>query len=141
MNVKVTLKTVISDENNREHIDVSAEGKYYEKDETYVLLFNEKDPDGNNVRNMITISEDKVVVKRTGHVKMNQIFREGQRTESTYYHPFGTMRMETETKQIDFNRENNGRQGSLDITYLLRLNEQEPQNHQLSLTYKREATK
>ncbi|MRG86239.1 DUF1934 domain-containing protein [Salinibacillus xinjiangensis] len=138
MNVKVTLKTEITDQSFREQMDVVEKGEFYDNDDTHVLIFNEHDEDGNAIRNMITISQDKVVVKRKGKVKMNQIFREDRITESTYYHPYGTMRMETETKDIEFSEPVKGLLGQVDISYLLSINEQEPQSHRLTLTYERE---
>jgi uncharacterized beta-barrel protein YwiB (DUF1934 family) len=138
-NVKVTLKTIISDPNEREQIDVKTSGKFYEKEDTYVLMFNETVEDGNSVKNMVTIGPDRVSINRTGHVKMNQIFRTDHITESTYYHPFGTMRMETDTQKINFSKEESSVKGELDISYMLKLNEQEPQKHRLTLTFERKA--
>ncbi len=136
-NVKVTLKTIISDPEEREQIDVVANGKFYSNEDTYVLLFNETVEDGNSVRNMVTIGSEKVAIKRSGHVKMNQIFKKDQITESTYYHPFGTMRMETNTQEIAFEEAEGKTKGKLTITYMLRLNEQDPTKHDLVLTYER----
>ncbi|GAA0487650.1 hypothetical protein GCM10008986_11470 [Salinibacillus aidingensis] len=138
MSVKVTVKTDITDDNAREQMDVTGRGKCYDNGDSLVLIFNEKDEDGNSVKNMTTITSDKVTIKRKGTVKMNQIFRENRATESTYYHPYGTMHMETKTNQIDFSRSGNGDEGRLLISYSLSLNQQEPQRHKLTLTYERE---
>jgi uncharacterized beta-barrel protein YwiB (DUF1934 family) len=137
MHVKVKLKTIISDDHDREQLEVSANGQYIEKEGTIVLIFTERGEDGNQVKNMVTIAPDKVSVKRTGHIRMHQIFRENKVTESTYYHPFGIMRMETETKQIQFiqNKSSLKTNGRIEIDYLLRLNDHDPVNHRLILAY------
>lgn len=138
MSVRVTVKTDIADQSFREQMSIAGKGKCYDNGDSQVLIFNEKDEDGESVKNMTTISDDKVTIKRTGSIKMNQIFREDHATESTYYHPFGTMHMETKTNQIEFSKDQNGQKGQLFISYSLRLNQQEPQRHTLTLTYERE---
>ena len=135
--VKVSLKTIIHDPNEREQIDVVANGRLSKKDDTYVLQFNETTEDGNSVRNMVTISKNKISIKRSGYVRMNQIFREQMMTESTYYHPFGMMRMETTTERMDVHVSEDGKKGNIHISYLLSLNEQEPQKHEMALTFER----
>lgn len=134
--VDIELKTVILDQGEKEEMIIKQKGRYFLKDGTVIILFDEEDENGEMIQTMITMQSKRAVLKRSGKIRMNQLFKPDQKTESVYHHPFGNMLMETYTEQLTFTEED--RQGYLSIEYQLSLNGQEPRKHQLMFTYKKE---
>ncbi|MCP8617398.1 DUF1934 domain-containing protein [Salirhabdus salicampi] len=133
VNVKVT--SMISESGHKETIEVEEQGRYYQKGDTHILIFDEKDDEDNVTHNFFTINEEKVVLKRSGQMRMNQMFRLGQTTENPYQHPYGTMLMKTKTKQLQFDTSEDQTKGQLQIDYELSLSEQPVRQHRLTITY------
>lgn len=97
-----------------------------------VLIYEEDLQELGKVRNFITIQPDKVNMKRSGGIVMNQQFLSGRRTESIYHHPFGSIHLEITTKEIQVGNR------SVDVFYDSVMNGTEKQRHHLQLRYMKE---
>lgn len=97
-----------------------------------VLIYEEDLQELGNVRNFITIQPDKVNMKRSGGIVMNQQFLAGKRTESVYHHPFGSIHLEITTKDIRIGKR------SVDVFYDSVMNGTEKQSHHLQFRYMKE---
>src|SRR5690625_7120319 len=97
-------------------------------------LENEKQA---KVKNIVTIQPDKVLIRRSGAVKMKQLFQVGKRSESVFHHPHGRMHMETFTKSIAYHPLDEQKQGKLTINYTVKLNGQEAREHFLEIILKK----
>ena len=100
-----------------------------------MLRFAEQMDDLEAVETSIIVQDDKITIKRDGAVRMNQIFRIGQETESVYHHPYGSMRMTTTTYRMEFAKGLQNRSGRLYIVYEVALNEEDPRFHWLELSF------
>ncbi|MDY0394265.1 DUF1934 domain-containing protein [Virgibacillus halophilus] len=137
-NVIVSLQTIIDDNGQMEHHATTQQGAFTRKGQLDVLIFDEQiDKELPPVRNLMTIQKNKVNVKRTGSVNMNQQFVLGKNTENVYTHPHGSLHMQTYTRKIDYNLQSAGN-GELTIEYSVKLNGQEERGHQLKLQFKEE---
>ncbi|MBO8156593.1 MAG: DUF1934 domain-containing protein [Bacillaceae bacterium] len=136
MNVHIKLKNVIEDQGKKEEMVITQMGRCFFKGDTTIVLFDEEDEQGNVIQTMVTIQPGRAMIKRNGKIRMNQMFKPGQKTETVYHHPYGTMLMETYTDQLVFTESEE--QGTLNIEYQLSLNGQEPRNHYLRFTYVKE---
>lgn len=138
----IELHTTIEDDGNKEYHVTTQSGKLYQRENMYVLLFEEQLEQNGTVKNLITIQPDKgyVSIKRSGMVSMNQKFIKNQSTENVFQHPHGNLHMETFTKSIDYQLSNTKQLSRLDIDYTVQLNGQKERNHQLSLIYKEKST-
>src|SRR5699024_11463868 len=85
-NVNVKLQNDIEDDGNKELVIVKQKGKYYKRNNLEVLTYTEEMYEGEDVENMISIHPDKINIKRSGAISMNQIFIKGRVTESLYQH-------------------------------------------------------
>lgn len=135
--IQVRLVTEIQDQGQKDQIVVEEPGDYIQKGNAYILRFTEKNEE-EEIDNLVTIQEDKVIVRRTGPVRMNQVFRNQQVTENVYHHPYGKFHMETNTHGIDHQDADNKANGRLRIDYDLTMNGQNKQRHRLSLQYQEE---
>lgn len=132
--VMIELQTTIEEHGTEETITVKEQGRLYTKDHLHMIQYDEELENQVKVKNMITIQRNKVSIRRSGDVKMNQLFREGKRSENIYQHPHGRMHMDTFTKSINYQPFDQTTEGKLSIHYTVKLNGQPARTHWLTLT-------
>lgn len=137
-NVKIELRTVIEDDGEKELMIVKQKGKYYKRNDLEVLTYTEKTDGEKDISNMISIYPDKINIKRTGSISMNQLFLKGRLTESLYRHPYGNIHMEIDTVSMSYESMEETGRGQAVIAYKVMLNGTEERNHYLTLTFMEE---
>lgn len=135
-NVAIEIRTVIEDQGEKELTISKQKGSYIKKGHTEVITFMEKTKDFGEVKSLITIQPDKVNLKRSGNITMNQQFVEGEKSECLYRHPYGAFRMEIQTESIT--REIKRNDKKVIIVYQLELDDGHIRHHHLTLTYTEE---
>ncbi|HLQ73438.1 MAG TPA: DUF1934 domain-containing protein [Bacillota bacterium] len=136
--ISIKFAMSIDDDGEKEYNVVKAVGSYYKKERFDVITYKEALDDDVFVNNLLTIHKNKVSIKRTGAVQMNQQFDQQRMTESVYQHPHGNFHMETVTEAIHYERPTEQSAGRLSIDYNVRLNGQEKRKHSLLLTFQEE---
>ncbi|MFD2044386.1 DUF1934 domain-containing protein [Ornithinibacillus salinisoli] len=136
--VMVELITTIDDNGHKEYSKTKQKGTYYQKNNLDVLTFEEQTEDERTIKNMITIQQGKVSIKRSGVVSMHQKFHTKQTTENVFRHPHGNIHMETFTDTIHSQPLGLSNAGRLKIDYTVKLNGQDERKHTLELTYDEE---
>ncbi|QDP41691.1 DUF1934 domain-containing protein [Radiobacillus deserti] len=138
-NVHIKLITEIFHQHNKEVTRVEEVGTFLQKENTSVLQFTEQYEDQeDHVQALITISPERVSVKRSGAVDMHQVFKKKQTTENVYRHAYGTIHMETFTDQITFRDLSQAKEGKLFISYTTKLNGEDSRRHRLTLSFREE---
>lgn len=138
--VRIKLVTEIQEFGQKAVTTVEETGLFYQRGSMNVLTFTEHQEEA-DISSLITIQPDKVSVKRTGAVDMQQLFKKKHTTENVYKHAYGTILMETHTDQIQYQEPGQGRGGRLFISYTTRLNGEGNRRHRLTLTFKEELIK
>ncbi|PKR77174.1 hypothetical protein CEY16_10560 [Halalkalibacillus sediminis] len=138
IDVSIQIKTEIKDENGEETITRKENGQYVHKEGFHVLKYEEHIEEIGDVSTTLIIQDSKITLKREGAIKMQQIFRIGKHTESVYYHPYGSFRMETETYRMEFHKSIDNKMGKLFIVYDVIMNEEEPRNYTLAVEFEEE---
>ncbi|TXL66602.1 DUF1934 domain-containing protein [Cerasibacillus terrae] len=133
--IQINLHMTIDDNGQMEYNTIREKGEYFQRDQFDVLSYVESNNEDGPIKNRITIQPERVNIKRSGHVQMNQQFRLHKKTENVFKHPYGTIRMETYTKSIVYKRLENKEDGSLIIEYSVKLNGQEAREHRLELYF------
>ncbi|GIO24756.1 DUF1934 domain-containing protein [Oceanobacillus sp. J11TS1] len=135
--VNITLKTVIydMDSDEQETQEQSVAGEWIKKGDIDVLKYEEVIEEAGTIQNMITIRPERVSIRRTGAIQMNQQFQSGQKTENIYQHMHGNIHMETYSESITFTENTMPRM--LEINYTMKLNGQLERKHQLKLQFSR----
>ncbi|WP_347548365.1 DUF1934 domain-containing protein [Pseudalkalibacillus hwajinpoensis] len=110
-------------------------GNLIEKGEVLYLRY-EEDLEFGQVSTTVKIDQEQVTVIRRGALSIRQQFSPGQLSETIYKTPFGAMPLQIRTERIEqlVDREKN--KGRLTLRYMLYLEEDESQRHELSLTWK-----
>jgi len=134
--VRIELDTVIRDDQTMDRIKHTFKGTLAKKGRMTVITYREHLEEKQYVDTFMTITDDKINVKRTGTVSMNQAFIEQARTECVYTHPHGNMHMETFTTESSHEVTENG--GKVVLVYEVKLNGQDSRQHELMLTYQEE---
>lgn len=133
--VSIRLVTEIRELDEKAVTVVEETGSLIQKGKFTVLTFTEHQEDQPNIDAFITITDDKVSIKRTGAVDMHQQFKKKQQTENMYRHALGIIHMETYTDQVIFEKQNNQLKGKLFISYTTKLNGEGNRRHRLTLTF------
>lgn len=136
-NIKVELRTVIDDQGEKELSIIKQKGKYGKKNNIEFITFNDV-TDFGEVHNLITIQPNKVSIKRSGKITMNQQFIKGKITECLYRHPYGTFHFEINTATITHEQLSGDNQGKVVIEYDAKINGQQTREHHLTLTFMEE---
>ncbi|CDQ38267.1 MULTISPECIES: YwiB family protein [Virgibacillus] len=134
--VVIELSTIIDDNGQMEYNKIQETGFLYKKGNLDVLTFEEIADDQTMIKNLITIQSNRVNIKRSGNISMNQQFQEKQTTENVVKHPYGSIHMETFTQSISYHPLQKAKSGSLTIAYTVRLNGQEERHQKIDLMMK-----
>src|SRR5690625_150400 len=100
--VGVELRSVIDRYEEKEMSITKQSGEYIAKNELEIIKFTEEREDLGTVNHVMMISPYKVTIRRTGSIRLMQSFEVGKKHSSVYHHPFGTMMIEIETKQLSY---------------------------------------
>ncbi|MFZ3578558.1 DUF1934 domain-containing protein [Virgibacillus sp. DJP39] len=133
--VSGTLHMEISDKAETEKTTTHFTGDFFRRNNMDVITFKEKNDDL-LIKNLITIHEDKVSIKRSGDITMHQKFHVNQKTENVFKHPHVNIQMETYTQKLGYQAPTGNDQGKLTIAFTVKLNGQDERNHQLTLLIK-----
>src|SRR5699024_1609442 len=115
--VLIQLQTRIDDQGDIENNHIKQIGQFYNRNHIDVLMYEDELEDGAIIKNLVTIQTDKVNIKRSGIITMNQQFIVGHITETHYEHPHGTFHMETYTNKVKHETLETHDQGRLIIDY------------------------
>lgn len=137
--ITISLRTVIDRQGEKEMSISKQKAIYLRKGTVEIIKYVENKEDIGEVNNYITIQPDRVSIKRSGHIAMNQIFEEGRKSETVYRHPYGTLHLQIETESITYQSLKDAKQGEIIIEYDAIINGIEEQRHHLILTYMEES--
>jgi|SRR5690625_3872661 len=136
--VDIELRTVIDRNGEKEMSIVKQTGEYVSKKSIEIITFIEKREDIGDIRNYITIQKNKVTIRRSGAISMNQQFEVGKKSESLYRHPYGTLHFQITTETLKRTPMGKNKPGEIVITYQATINGIEEQKHYLTLTFMEE---
>ncbi|MCD8241648.1 MAG: DUF1934 domain-containing protein [Lachnospiraceae bacterium] len=88
-------------EDGQQELEMAYDGEYYEKNGVHYLFFNElQEGFEEPVRNRYTMTAESLEVRRSGPVSANLHFREGERRQSTYQVPWGSLNAAFDTSRV-----------------------------------------
>ena len=83
--------------------------KFDQKNDKKYIRYEERDETGFSENKVcLVISDDEVVVSRTGAINARLVYRENTKTESNYRVPYGILNVEVYTKKISQTERPNG---------------------------------
>ncbi len=124
--LKIVGKQIIGDFREEEdQLELVTEGKYYEKDGTVFLSYDESGFSGmEGCTTSLAITGDEILMKRCGEavpLDTEIRFEKGKRFTGYYGTPYGAVEMEVLTNNVVNNISREEAKGSLDIDYHISL--------------------
>ncbi|RKD33483.1 DUF1934 domain-containing protein [Thermohalobacter berrensis] len=121
---EVTLKikgTQTNSEGEENTIELVTEGKFYKKNDTYYIIYDESEISGmEGSTTTLKIEDDKVLMQRFGTSKSKLVFEKGKKHKSQYHTAYGNMDIEVITNSMDIKISDSGK-GKIDLSYRINL--------------------
>lgn len=136
--ISIFLETTITDADDTQRETVKTTGEMIGRGMKRLIRFKETQDDNETIDTVMTLSEDKVTLKRTGNVTMSQQFIESKKTESHYQHPLIRFRMETYTDRINYHYKESAADLELKMDYRTVIDGEDERTHTLKLLIKGE---
>lgn len=136
LQVIIKQVTEIQDGRRKETVKLESDGKLYIKDQATIIAFEENLEHVGNVKTMIKIKEDEVLVMRTGAVSMRQVFRKGEETVGEYKSQAGKMQMRTKTEVANYQYQQKNNKGKIVLAYRLNLQGEDVGRYRITLSFK-----
>ncbi|MFC4184144.1 DUF1934 domain-containing protein [Saccharococcus thermophilus] len=135
--IPMQLKQVtdIRDGVRKETVVLEAKGIYYIKENAMYLHFEEQQEIG-SIRTVVKITNDEVLVMRSGAVHMRHAFRKTEETTGHYRTSFGQWTMKTKTDQIEFHYDDKRKKGRLFVSYQLQMQNEQTGRHAMTIMFK-----
>lgn len=137
MPVKIKVKTVISNGNEKETFELTTFGRYYRKGSSAYLQYDEVVEEG-TIRSTVKMAEDHTTILRKGPVSMKMVFQRSKDLEGRYRTPFGLIDISTYTKDLSHSFEEDKKKGVVQIIYDLKMQGSHAGTYDLQLLFEEE---
>ncbi|MDQ0162649.1 DUF1934 domain-containing protein [Bacillus alveayuensis] len=134
--VHINVHNEMAQGNEKEKFEFYTTGQYYTKDK-YIYLSYLEEQDFGQIKTLLKISDEEVLLIRSGAINMRQRFKENVETVTNYETPYGMMRLVTHTKSLLWSSYEEPKRGTLKLEYHLDIG-QEQHVHRLTIEYKEE---
>ena len=120
--VYISIKGSQEQDGERDGVELTTEGTFYNKDGKYYLCYTEGELSGlEKCNTTLKISPDGIVtMMRRGQTNTQLVFEKGQRHTGHYETPYGDFTISVMTNSIDVSIDDNG--GNIDIDYIMDIN-------------------
>lgn len=129
--VKIKVKTTIWNNGDKETFELTTFGRYYEKNDSVFLQYEEHLEEG-EVKSIVKVSHEAALILRSGAINMRMVFAKNKKQAGRYETPYGTMGLQTNTKRLVHEK------GLLDILYDLHMQGGLAGTYHMELTYEEE---
>jgi uncharacterized beta-barrel protein YwiB (DUF1934 family) len=140
MPVKITVKTVIRNGQDKETYELTTFGQYYKKMNSIFLRYEEIMEEG-TMKTVVKISGQEGSILRNGAVKMRLPFYKNKTLKGSYESPYGVLEMETFTTRISHEFDEKLRKGKIDLLYDFKMQGSSAGTYHLSISFEEEALK
>ncbi|MBU8881009.1 DUF1934 domain-containing protein [Bacillus sp. FJAT-29790] len=135
--VKIKVKTDIRDGSNKDTFELTAFGRYYIKENARFLQYDEVVEEG-TAKTIIKMSDQEGLILRSGAVRMKLPFKMNKKLKGTYHTPYGVFDMDTLTKRLDHQFDEQTGFGSIDLLYELKMQGAQSGTYHLAITFEEE---
>lgn len=136
-NVTITIVgTQLSIEGEQDKIELTTEGKYYEKNDCIFLVYDESEISGmKGSTTTLKIKDKQVMMKRFGTQESELVFEKNMKHTTHYLTPYGTMEMDIVTSEVQIDM-NEDCIDCIDIIYDINISKNTETRNTLSVTVK-----
>ncbi|MDQ0271757.1 DUF1934 domain-containing protein [Cytobacillus purgationiresistens] len=137
VSVKIKVKTDIRNGKDKETFELTAFGRYYKKDTSRFLQYEEAMEDG-KIKTIIKMSDNEALILRSGHIKMRLPLKMNKKLRGSYETPYGVFEMVTLAKRMVHIFEEESRAGSIDLMYEMKMQGSQTGTYHLAITFEEE---
>lgn len=105
--VMIHIRGISLEEKDAPPVEVTAPGTYYYKNFQHVVLYEEPEGEQGGGKNMLKISRDHMLMKKSGMLNTVMEFQPGKEHLGDYRTPYGTMKVHTATNVYDVSERDN----------------------------------
>jgi uncharacterized beta-barrel protein YwiB (DUF1934 family) len=135
--IRLKQVTDIRDGFRKETVVFETNGLYYLKGNIVYLTFDENQEAG-KVKTVMKITDEEVMVLRSGAIHMRHVFRKSEETVGNYQSPYGNWTMKTKTDNIQYRYSEKAKKGQLFLSYILELQHEQVGRHTMTITFREE---
>lgn len=135
--IKIIVKTVIENDGDKQSFELTTFGRYYQKDSSYYLQYEELLDEG-SVKTIVKMTEEDALILRRGNINMRLPLRLNQRLRGSYETPYGTLGTTTYTKRLEYSYFQENETGSVEIIYDLTINGSKTGTYHVNIMFKEE---
>ncbi len=120
--VYISIKGLQELDGEKDNIEITTEGRFYNKDGKYYISYNEGELSGlEKCSTTLKIAPDGIVtMMRRGHTNTHLVFEKGRCHTGHYETPYGDFTISVTAKKMNVDIDDNG--GNIDIDYVLNIN-------------------
>ncbi len=132
--VMITVKTVQINENGKENMELTTEGRFGEKDGEFLITYKDSmmSDEFGEVNTSIKVEKGVVTITRSGAYRSKINLEKGKRCNCLYATPFGTMTMGFFGEEIESSLTEKG--GSLKVLYAVDVNDAQVSKNEIYIT-------
>ncbi len=120
-NAKIHICNIQSAGEDRDRIELSTEGTFYRRGESFYLLYQEPDPEtglwGDSI--LLKVVDGTVVMKRIGGVSSEMRFKPGKTENCCYRMPYGSLEITLDCRRAAVELNDQG--GWIQLDYILKI--------------------
>ena len=118
----------------KDSVEMTTEGKFYNKDGKYYLCYTEGELSGlEKCSTTLKISPDGIITMlRRGQTNTQLVFEKGQRHTGHYETPYGDFTISVMANEVNFSIDDSG--GNIDIDYIMDINNVARSHNGISLS-------
>lgn len=138
--VKITLDIHINRDGHLEDFEFIVFGHYYKRNGTSYYIYDEVWENGktHTIVKYINGKVPEIQILRTGTLNMRLFFKENEVMKGSYKTHIGTFKVETSTKDLEYDWDEQMKQGKMNINYHFFIEQIEVGTYQLQFTFKEE---
>lgn len=97
--VQITISGIRYGDGQREDVEMTARGEYFEKGGTHYIRYDEGEG-ADVIRNLLKLRPDRMELVKKGAVNAHMIFWQGKKTATSYVTSAGRLDMEIQTRRL-----------------------------------------
>lgn len=138
--MKITLDIHINRDGHLVDFEFIVFGHYYKRNGTSYYIYDEVWENGktHTIVKYINGKVPEVQILRTGTLNMRLFFKENEVMKGSYKTNIGTFKVETSTKDLEYDWDEQMKQGKMNINYHFFIEQIEVGTYQLQFTFKEE---
>lgn len=135
--VKIKVHTMIENGGEKETFELTTFGRYYVKNESAYLQYEESTEEG-PMKTTMKLTDNGILLMRSGSIKMRMQLEEQMKHRGIYTTPFGELQIMTDTKELQHRWNSESSIGTIEVLYHLSIQGSKAGTYKLQIVFEEE---